>query len=197
MSRLPNQPRSAEGHAEEVARADGARGAGCALVGGVCVIQVEYRFMTEGVGSMAESVQSGLVQAAQVAREAEVLPGAQRHPLCGVRREPGIAAGELARVVQAVPSAIAAALARKTYYFVPLALAEGRSSGAEGHRSGHEETMIAPAYTAELADAAICHRNVALGGPGGRGRVHLDAADGRPLLAELRVLHQCGARVCG
>jgi hypothetical protein len=124
--------------------------------------------MTEGVESMAESIQSGLVQAAQVAREAEVLhaPNGIRYAAFG---EIGIGANDLARVVQAVPSAIAAALTRKTYYFVPLALAEGRSSEAEGHRSGHEETMIAPAYTVELADAAICHRNVALGEKAGEG----------------------------
>ena len=55
---------------------------------------------------------------------------------------------------------------RQTYYFVPLALAEGRSSESAGHRSGNEETMISPVYSAELAEQAICHRNVALGGGG-------------------------------
>jgi hypothetical protein len=65
-------------------------------------------------------------------------------------------------MVQAVPSPIAAALGRKTYYFVPLALAEGRA-GEAGHRKGNEATMISPEYTTELADLAICHRNVALG----------------------------------
>ena len=35
-------------------------------------------------------------------------------------------------MVQAVPSAVAAALGRKTYYFVPLALAEGPMPRAPG-----------------------------------------------------------------
>ena len=111
---------------------------------------------------MAESVQSGLVQAVQVAREVAVRPSAN-----GVRfaafGETGIEPAELERLVQAVPSSIAAALVRKTYYFVPLAMAEGRAGDSAGRRSGNEETMISPVYTTELADLAICHRNVALG----------------------------------
>jgi len=111
---------------------------------------------------MAESIKSGLVQATQVAREAVV-----EHAPNGIRfaafGETGLDARELARMVQAVPSPVAAALARKTYYFVPLALAEGRAAESAGHRSGNEETMISPAYTAELAELAICHRNVAFG----------------------------------
>ncbi len=111
---------------------------------------------------MAESIQSGLVQATQVARETAVRQSAN-----GVRfaafGETGLDDADLVRMVQAVPTAVAAALARKTYYFVPLALAEGRSGESAGHRSGNEETMISPVCTAELAELAICHRNVALG----------------------------------
>ncbi len=117
---------------------------------------------------MAESIQSGLVQATQVAREAAV-----RRAANGVRfaafGEIGLDDGELVRMVQAVPTAVAAALGRKTYYFVPLALAEGRGSESAGHRSGNEETMISPVYTAELAEQAICHRNLALGAGGDAG----------------------------
>jgi hypothetical protein len=112
---------------------------------------------------MAESIQSGLVQATQVARET-----AARRAANGVRfaafGETGLDDAELVRMVQAVPTAVAAALGRKTYYFVPLALAEGRNAESAGHRSGNEETMISPVYTAELAEQSICHRNVALGG---------------------------------
>ena len=61
---------------------------------------------------------------------------------------------DLERMVQAVPVLIAGALSRKTYYFVPLALSESR---------GSESTVVAPAYSAEIADQAICHRNVVLG----------------------------------
>lgn len=124
--------------------------------------------VVEGISTMAESIQAGLVQAAQVAREAAV-----RHGVNGIHfaafGETAIDDAELVRMVQAVPTAVAAALARKTYYFVPLALAEGRAADSSGHRSGNEETMIAPAYSAQLADAAICHRNVALGAAGGGG----------------------------
>jgi hypothetical protein len=77
--------------------------------------------------------------------------------------ETAIEPANLERLVQAVPSSVAAALGRKTYYFVPLAMAEGRAAESAGHRSGSEETMISPAYTTELADLAICHRNVPLG----------------------------------
>jgi hypothetical protein len=111
---------------------------------------------------MAESIQSGLVQATQVAREAAV-----RRAANGVRfaafGETGLDDAELVHMVQAVPMDVAAALGRKTYYFVPLALAEGRNAESAGHRSGNEETMISPMYTAELVEQAICHRNVALG----------------------------------
>ena len=111
---------------------------------------------------MAEEIQGGLVQATQVAREAEVRQSANgiRFAVFG---DTGLDHVELARMVQAVPASMAAALARKSYYFVPLALAEGRAVEAAGHRKGNETTMISPEYTTELADLAICHRNVALG----------------------------------
>jgi hypothetical protein len=114
---------------------------------------------------MAESIQSGLMQAIQVAREAIVRRAANGVGFAAFG-ETGQEDADLVRMVQAVPSPIAAALGRKTYYFVPLALAEGRSSESAGHRSGNEETMISPVYSAELAEQAICHRNVALGGGG-------------------------------
>ena len=41
-------------------------------------------------------------------------------------------------------------------------MAEGRSLDGAGHRAG-ETTMISPVHTAELADQAICHRNVDIG----------------------------------
>ena len=91
--------------------------------------------------TMAESIQGGLVQATQVAREAGVRqsPNGIRFATFGDTAIDGV---ELARMVQAVPSAVAAALGRKIYYFVPLAMAEGRSGEAAGQRSGNEATMI-------------------------------------------------------
>jgi len=125
-------------------------------------MQVEYLLTAEAGGRLAQSIHSGLVQATQVAREAIVRRAANGISFA-VFGDTGLDDAGLLRMVQAVPSSVAAALARKTYYFVPLALAEGRSSGTAGHRSGNEETMISPVYSAELADLAICHRNVELG----------------------------------
>jgi len=99
---------------------------------------------------MTEGVQSELVQAAQVIREVAVRQGSNgiRYTAFG---DINLEASDLERMIQAVPIAIAAAISRKTYYFVPLALSEAR---------GSEGTMVAPAYTPELGDQAICHRNV-------------------------------------
>ena len=109
---------------------------------------------------MAESIEDKLVQATQVAQETEV-----RHSANGIRfasfGDNGLNQVELARLVQAVPNGIAAALKKKAYFFVPLAMAE--RSDPTGHRSGNEATMIASTYSSELAEHAICHRNVPLG----------------------------------
>jgi len=58
---------------------------------------------------------------------------------------------DLERMVAAVPGKIAAALERKAYYFVPLAVNQG------------EETVIADRYDVALSDNAVCHRNLKLG----------------------------------
>src|SRR5579871_6304737 len=114
--------------------------------------------MTDGATSMTGS---GLLQATDVARKAQVLtsPNGLKYAAFG---EVGLEDADLTRMVQAVPVSIAKALAAKTYYFVPLAMAEGRNVEGGGHRGG-EVTMISPVFTSELADEAICHRNVELG----------------------------------
>ncbi|MGH9596779.1 MAG: hypothetical protein ACRD3K_08290 [Edaphobacter sp.] len=103
---------------------------------------------------MAEDVQSDMVQAAQIIQEATV-----QHAANGIRYaafgDNNLNDNDIERMVQAVPLAIAGALTRKTYYFVPLALSDRRGSG--------DTTLIAPAYTPELGDQAICHRNVTYG----------------------------------
>jgi hypothetical protein len=58
---------------------------------------------------------------------------------------------DLERLVCAVPASLSAALIRRAYYFVPLAIAD----------TG--EIMIAPSYTVDLGDRAICHRNATFG----------------------------------
>jgi hypothetical protein len=62
-----------------------------------------------------------------------------------------IANGDLERMVSAVPKAMAGALERKAYYFVPLTVNQG------------DETVIADRYDITLSDSAVCHRNLELG----------------------------------
>jgi hypothetical protein len=59
---------------------------------------------------------------------------------------------DIERMVGAVPQAIAAALTRKAFYFVPLTIAR------------EEQTLIADRYDVALSDQAVCHRNYASGG---------------------------------
>ncbi|SFS03296.1 hypothetical protein SAMN05421771_0762 [Granulicella pectinivorans] len=104
---------------------------------------------------MAEGSSKGLIRAVDVARDA----GTQRAPngvAYGIYGEPALTPGEIERLVQAIPWVVAGTLTLKEFFFVPLAM-NGSRRGAEA------ETMIATAYTPELADDAICHRNVSLG----------------------------------
>src|SRR5258707_9848455 len=54
-------------------------------------------------------------------------------------------------MIAAVPTKVAAALERKAYYFVPLAVSQG------------DESLIADRYDVALSDNAVCHRNLNLG----------------------------------
>jgi len=58
---------------------------------------------------------------------------------------------DLERLVGAVPPLLAPALKSRAYYFVPLAIAD----------TG--EVLIAPSYTVDLGDRAVCHRNASFG----------------------------------
>ena len=110
-----------------------------------------------------------LVRAAQVAREAEVRQSAN-----GVRfatfGETGVPDLDLDRMLEAVPPAIGAALGANTYYFVPLALRESAEPSQAGEPEGFarkashspEHAMVARAWSDELGESAICHRNVDL-----------------------------------
>lgn len=98
---------------------------------------------------MVEAAQIPLLSAAQVTQQAQVRQTA--NGICyAVYGDTQTAPEDLERIVQAVPSAIANALTRRAYYFVPLTL-------------GEEETTIASGYNVDLADRAICHRNAKLG----------------------------------
>jgi hypothetical protein len=99
---------------------------------------------------MASNVQLELWHAEKVATQTTVSQAANgiRYAMWGETRVPE---ADLERMVGAVPAAMSAALTSRAYYFVPLAIAD----------TG--ETMIAPGYTVELGDRAICHRNAAFG----------------------------------
>lgn len=124
---------------------------------------------------MAEQVQTGLMQATEIARQSDL-----RLSTNGVRYtafgENDLESADLARIVQAVPAAIGSLLGKKAYYFVPLALidrpleADGSLASLSGQAEESEDPMIATTYTAELSDRAICHRDVKLSGPGGTGQ---------------------------
>ena len=115
---------------------------------------------------MAESTQVALVPAVEVARQATLRQagnGLQYTGFGDLSAKPD----ELERLINAVPRSVAAAIGDISWFFVPLAMAEGRAAGeggarASGHRERPEETMIAPGFTPELAEQAICHRNVEL-----------------------------------
>jgi hypothetical protein len=125
---------------------------------------------------MAEIVQTGLMQATEIALKSDL-----RQSSNGVQYtsfgENNLEGADLERIVQAVPASIAAALGKKAYYFVPLALTERPSVAGDptadpvaaasdptaGLPGKDEDTMIATTYTVELSDRAICHRNVRLG----------------------------------
>src|ERR1700730_18503396 len=83
-----------------------------------CSIQLEYFFM-------AESVQTGLVQATHVAREAQLqrAPNGIHYAAFG---DTNHVHGRLIHMLQAGPVTIAGALDRKAYSFVPLAMSEAR-----------------------------------------------------------------------
>lgn len=99
---------------------------------------------------MASNVQIELWQAEKVATQTTVgqAENGIRYAAWGETRVPE---SELEQMVGAVPATMAPALATRAYYFVPLAIAD----------TG--ETMIAPGYSVELGDRAICHRNANFG----------------------------------
>jgi len=110
---------------------------------------------------MAESMQTGLIRAVQVARDVE-----ERSSVNGLRfatfGETGVPAPDLQSMIEAVPPAITAALKANTYFFVPLALREPGETDSAAPKSS-DQAMVASTYSAEFDDDAICHRNVSLG----------------------------------
>jgi hypothetical protein len=96
---------------------------------------------------MTDVAQAGLLPARQIAQQTAVVES-PNGIFYGTFGDTHLAEPDLARVVQAVPTAIAKGLAKHAYYFVPLTIAD------------EEEVLIATAYTVDLGDRAVCHRNV-------------------------------------
>lgn len=99
---------------------------------------------------MVSTAQIELWPAEKVATQAPVsqAPNGVRYAAWGDVRIPD---ADIERLVGAVPGALSAALSQRAYFFVPLAIAD----------TG--ETLIAPGYTVDLGDRAVCHRNANFG----------------------------------
>jgi hypothetical protein len=99
---------------------------------------------------MASSAQVELWPAEKVATQVAVAeaPNGIHYAMWGETR---ISEADLEHLICAVPAPLSAALRQRAYYFVPLAIADT------------DDTMVAPGYTVDLGDRAICHRNAVFG----------------------------------
>ena len=99
---------------------------------------------------MSTSAQIELWHAEKVATQVTVAKAANgiHYAAWGETR---ISEADLEKLVGAVPATLSEALKNRAYYFVPLAIAD----------TG--EVMVAPSYTVDLGDRAICHRNATFG----------------------------------
>jgi hypothetical protein len=95
---------------------------------------------------MASNAQVDLWPAEKVATQVPVTqaPNGIHYAMWGDTR---ITDADLEHLVSAVPIALSPALQQRAYYFVPLAIADT------------DDTMVAPGYSVDLGDRAICHRN--------------------------------------
>ena len=100
--------------------------------------------------AMAETTQSLTLAPADAIRRAPVsqAPNGVCYAYLG---EITLSPADFERMVAAVPVAIAAALQKKAYYFVPLTVMQD------------EDVVIAERYDVSLSDRAVCHRNLTLG----------------------------------
>ena len=99
---------------------------------------------------MASTAQIELWHAEKVATQVSVTQAANgiHYAVWGENR---ISETDLERLIGAVPATLSGALKDRAYYFVPLAIAD----------TG--DIMVAPSYSVELGDRAICHRNAMFG----------------------------------
>jgi hypothetical protein len=99
---------------------------------------------------MPSSAQIELWHAEKVATQVSVIVASNGVRFAGWG-DTRVSEPDLERLVAAVPASLALALSSRAYYFVPLAIAD----------TG--ETMIAPSFTVDLGDRAVCHRNANFG----------------------------------
>ena len=99
---------------------------------------------------MASGTQIELWHAEKVAAQTSMLDAANgiHYAAWGETR---LSESELERLVAAVPAGLTAALKNRAYYFVPLAIAD----------TG--DVMVASAYSVDIGDRAVCHRNASFG----------------------------------
>ncbi|HLK54715.1 MAG TPA: hypothetical protein VKU42_14735 [Candidatus Angelobacter sp.] len=96
---------------------------------------------------MSQAVNAQLRSAQDIIREARVTqaPNGVCYTTVG---EVMLPSDDLERIINAVPRTIAAALDRKAFYFVPLAISDG------------DKTLVAERFDGVPPDGAICHRNI-------------------------------------
>jgi hypothetical protein len=113
-------------------------------------VQTESHLPETPTGEVLPSVASGPWPTDKVAATATVAQAANgvHFAAWGENR---VTHADLERLVGAVPRALAPAIDKRCYYFVPLVIVEG------------DGAVAAPNYTVDLGDQAICHRNVTLG----------------------------------
>ncbi|MFI5090542.1 MAG: hypothetical protein ACHP7P_10830 [Terriglobales bacterium] len=99
---------------------------------------------------MSQAAQAITKPASEVIRQAQVSQAPNGVCFASIGQI-SLSPSDLERTVAAVPGAIAAALERKAYYFVPLTVSQG------------DETLIADRYDVALSDQAVCHRNLGIG----------------------------------
>ncbi|HEV8180868.1 MAG TPA: hypothetical protein VGQ61_00780 [Candidatus Angelobacter sp.] len=96
---------------------------------------------------MSQAVNAQLRTAQEVIRDARVTqaPNGICYTTSGDVMLPS---DDLERIIGAVPRAIAAALDRKAFYFVPIAIGDG------------DKTLVAERFDGAPPEGAICHRNI-------------------------------------
>ena len=96
---------------------------------------------------MSQAVNAQLRSAQEIIRDARVTQAA--NGICYTTSgEVMLPSDDLERIIDAVPRAIAAALERKAFYFVPLTIAEG------------DKTLVAERFDGAPPEGALCHRNI-------------------------------------